>query len=753
VAVSEMNGQPWTSAAELNILGTTGTPPSVTLSATPASIAAGQSSTLTWSATNATSCSAAAAWTTSTATSGSQTVKPTSTTTYTMTCTGAGGTTSASTTVTVTTKPSVTLSATPASIAAGQSSSLKWTGTNVTSCAANWTTSTATSGSQTVKPTSTTTYTMTCTGAGGSASASTTVTVTVPPKPSVTLSAAPASIAAGQSSTLTWSATNATSCSAPWITSTATSGSQSVKPTSTTPYTMTCTGAGGTASASTTVTVNTPVGILIPQQQFHVVSVDSQELAGENGAATNAIDGNPATIWHTEWSQSTAPLPHTLVLDLGAAYQVDGFRYLPRQDGTPNGTIAGYQFFVSPDGTTWGTAVAAGTLAADTTEKTVRFTAKTGRYVRLVAVSEMNGQPWTSAAELNVFGSVTQPTGSAPTAAVSATPSSDPAPVAKSVTAVSATSTNGSAPLAVTSTETAPPLPKPVAAFSATSTNGRLPLKVAFTDASTGSITVAPALLEVGDLTVDYVWKRITFRQVFVDPIVVATPLSSNDFAPATIRIRNVEPTGFEIRVQEWDDPDGVHLPETVSYLAMERGAHTLGTGIRVEAGRMTTNQVTSWSTVSFQQGFQVAPVLLTAVTSFNEADAVITRVDGVSAGGFQIRLQEQTSNAPSHAMENIDYIAWEPSAGTVDGLRFEVKNTANVVTDQVYTLQFTEPFLTPPMFLAGMQTTHWTDPATLRWDYKDQSQVVIQLQEEVSTAPNLTHPAEVVGYMAFTYP
>src|SRR5262244_2473868 len=142
----------------------------------------------------------------------------------------------------------------------------------------------------------------------------------------------------------------------------------------------------------------------IPQQQMRVVSADSQELNGENGAATNAIDGNPATFWHTEWSQQTAPLPHTLVLDLGGQYQVDGVRYLPRQDGTLNGTIAGYQFYVSADGTTWGTAVATGTFAADTTEKTVRFTAKAGRYVRLVAMSEINGNAWTSAAELNVFG-------------------------------------------------------------------------------------------------------------------------------------------------------------------------------------------------------------------------------------------------------------------------------------------------------------------------------------------------------------
>src|SRR5215813_4878638 len=142
----------------------------------------------------------------------------------------------------------------------------------------------------------------------------------------------------------------------------------------------------------------------IPQQQMRVVSVDSQDVVGGNYAATNALDGNPATFWITEWYQRIAPLPHTLVLDLGGQYQVDGFRYLPRQDGSANGTIADYQFYVSPDGTTWGSAVAAGTLAADTSEKTVRFTAKTGRYVRLVALSEMNGYAYTSAAELNVFG-------------------------------------------------------------------------------------------------------------------------------------------------------------------------------------------------------------------------------------------------------------------------------------------------------------------------------------------------------------
>jgi hypothetical protein len=78
--------------------------PTVSLTANPASITSGASSTLTWSSANATSCAATSpsSWTAATTTSGSQSVTPTATTTYTITCTGAGGmSASSSATVTV----------------------------------------------------------------------------------------------------------------------------------------------------------------------------------------------------------------------------------------------------------------------------------------------------------------------------------------------------------------------------------------------------------------------------------------------------------------------------------------------------------------------------------------------------------------------------------------------------------------------------------------------------------------------------
>ena len=146
-----------------------------------------------------------------------------------------------------------------------------------------------------------------------------------------------------------------------------------------------------------------PPGNVIPHTNWSLRSVDSQETDVCCYLATNAFDSNGNTFWATRWSSASPPHPHEIQIDLGAVHDVNGFRYLPRQDGQPQGNIAQYQFYVSMDGTTWGPVVATGTFPNNASEKQVTFTAKTGRYVRLRALSEVIGNPWTTVAELNVL--------------------------------------------------------------------------------------------------------------------------------------------------------------------------------------------------------------------------------------------------------------------------------------------------------------------------------------------------------------
>jgi hypothetical protein len=147
-----------------------------------------------------------------------------------------------------------------------------------------------------------------------------------------------------------------------------------------------------------------PALVEIPQSQMSVVFVDSEELLGENGSADNAIDGDPSTIWHTEWSASSPTHPHKLDIAMGGTYEVWGLSYLPRQDGSLNGTVLRYAIYVSTDGVKWGNALVTGTLTKDATEKELVFKGRTGRFVRFVAQSEVDGNPWASAAEINIFG-------------------------------------------------------------------------------------------------------------------------------------------------------------------------------------------------------------------------------------------------------------------------------------------------------------------------------------------------------------
>ena len=80
--------------------------PTVSLTANPARITSGESSTLTWSSTNATSCTASGGWSGAKATSGSEsTAALTTTTQFSLACTGSGGTRNTSAAVSVVPPP------------------------------------------------------------------------------------------------------------------------------------------------------------------------------------------------------------------------------------------------------------------------------------------------------------------------------------------------------------------------------------------------------------------------------------------------------------------------------------------------------------------------------------------------------------------------------------------------------------------------------------------------------------------------
>ena len=92
------------------------------------------------------------------------------------------------------------------------------------------------------------------------------------------------------------------------------------------------------STATRTVNVLAPGCTLLSQAGFSLVFADSQELIGENGAAVNAFDGDPSTIWHTRWTGTNAGASHELRIDTGATRPLR-LSYCT-QDGGVNGRSA-----------------------------------------------------------------------------------------------------------------------------------------------------------------------------------------------------------------------------------------------------------------------------------------------------------------------------------------------------------------------------------------------------------------------------
>jgi endo-alpha-N-acetylgalactosaminidase len=133
-----------------------------------------------------------------------------------------------------------------------------------------------------------------------------------------------------------------------------------------------------------------------------VIKVDSEETSVEDGKGANAVDGDPNTIWHTQWQDSSPEHPHEIIIELSRSCKIAGFTYLPRQDDNDHGQIKDYEFYVSKDGKDWGEPVRQGSFAPGKDKKTAKFAPRECRFIKLKALSELSDEAWTSAAEIGI---------------------------------------------------------------------------------------------------------------------------------------------------------------------------------------------------------------------------------------------------------------------------------------------------------------------------------------------------------------
>ena len=188
------------------------------------------------------------------------------------------------------------------------------------------------------------------------------------------------------------------------------------------------------------------------------VTADSENAGYE---AVCAMDANPNSMWHTQFSAppgpavrsaipyrcgygagcsrehfnalptrdtedaktalpvpkprpstgNNVPPPHEITIDLTRRFKIRGIVQQARS-GASNGAIGDYEIYVTGDTSCeddcdakhWGEPICRGTFQKVDTPQKVEFAKPVeGRYLKLVALTELNGQPFTSIAELQIL--------------------------------------------------------------------------------------------------------------------------------------------------------------------------------------------------------------------------------------------------------------------------------------------------------------------------------------------------------------
>ncbi|MCD1260402.1 discoidin domain-containing protein [Paenibacillus athensensis] len=150
--------------------------------------------------------------------------------------------------------------------------------------------------------------------------------------------------------------------------------------------------AGNASAASNTVSVTTPGsgGTYTALARSGWTAVTNPV----NGTPGNLFDGDMSSRWTTGKNMAAG---HSIIVDLQAAQSFR--RIVMDSTGNNNDYARGYEVYVSGDGSSWGSAVAAG--AGSGPVVTVDFSTQTARYIQVVLTE--SASKWWSIREFNVY--------------------------------------------------------------------------------------------------------------------------------------------------------------------------------------------------------------------------------------------------------------------------------------------------------------------------------------------------------------
>lgn len=269
--------------------------------------------------------------------------------------------------------------------------------------------------------------------------------------------------------------------------------------------------------------------------------------------------------------------------------------------------------------------------------------------------------------------------------------------------------------------------------------------------------------MEWGTVVVDDGFVTVNLVNAYRSPVVVCVP-SYTSGVPRTVRLKDVNSTSFKVRVQ---NPSGTMCPATtVHFLVVEEGVWT--EPIKLEARKYDTNTVgedRNWDydIRSYGQTYSGTLVVFHQVMTYNDAGWITTYVSKIdrrtappssSDSGFRIALNGAEA-VNSHGTETIGYVVVEQGQGTIGGVKYDIKRTADFVqgfgNSPPYNTPFSQTFSAAPQVVVSSQLEMdgtnggWVVDHTIT-----QTQAGLMIDEDQVKDNERWHTTETCGFWAF---
>ena len=256
---------------------------------------------------------------------------------------------------------------------------------------------------------------------------------------------------------------------------------------------------------------------------------------------------------------------------------------------------------------------------------------------------------------------------------------------------------------------------------------------------------------EVGFTSATDQWANVKLKNAYRNPVIITGGLNRKGGHRTTIRVQNVNPSGFDVRLIDWECLNPNHNPERVNYMVLESGSYILPNGKKIIAGNYgLVSEV--WENRLFSSSFSDLPIMFAQCISENESSPVVVQLDKDSLTNkqFRLRIRESLVSDSVHTQERVSVVGIEKGMYSDSVFSFETgtKDLLLDPTPQAFAVKGS--YSEQPILIGGIQSARENLAATLNFrDLRDDSIKLFLDYEACSTVLNYEQ-IELGNYLLF---